>query len=215
MVDDYGKADLLDQGKTDLEIVEEVKEGHRRAFSELVKRHQKGLLRLALRFVKNKDTAEDVVQEAFIKAFEKIHSFAAKASFKSWLYQIAVNTAKNKIREHRMELSDIAHLPLSVGASAERGLLDRAMSEILQEEVERLPMRQRLALVLRIYEDLSFKEIAQVMECPYDTAKANYRHALMKLRHSFEDRSELQEWVQRHDGAEWTAPSRITAEVDT
>ncbi len=71
---------------TDLELVEKVKAGDRHSFSELVRRHQRSVLRLSLRFVKDMDTAEDVTQDAFIKAYEKLNSFEARASFQSWLF---------------------------------------------------------------------------------------------------------------------------------
>lgn len=186
--------------QTDLEIIEKVKSGDRKSFSQLVRRHQRGLLRLSLRFVKDMDTAEDVVQEAFIKAYEKLSSFEGRASFKSWLYQIAVNTARNKLRENRLETTDIEHVHLSVGAIAESALVHTAVAEVIQKEVDLLPFKQRTALVLRIYEDMSFKEIADVMECPYDTAKANYRHALLKLREVFEQKHDLKNWSEQAGG---------------
>ncbi|MGZ3744930.1 MAG: RNA polymerase sigma factor [Pseudobdellovibrionaceae bacterium] len=186
--------------KTDLELVEEVKTGNRRSFSELVKRHQKGLLRMSLRFVKDLDTAEDVVQESFIKAYEKLHSFEGRASFKSWLFQIAVNNARNRIRDYRKNMVDIENVQLAVGAEVEGGLVHDAVAGILREEVDKLPDRQRTALVLRVYEDLSFKEIAEIMGCPYDTAKANYRHALMKLRETFEEQQDLKSWTEEVGG---------------
>jgi RNA polymerase sigma-70 factor (ECF subfamily) len=191
---------LRDLLKTDLELVEEVKAGNRLSFSELVKRHQKGLLRMSLRFVKDLDTAEDVVQEAFIKAYEKLHSFEGRASFKSWLYQIAVNNARNRIRDTRKNMMDIDNIQLAVGAEAESGMVHTAVAGMLQEEVDKLPDRQRTALVLRVYEDMSFKEIAEIMECPYDTAKANYRHALMKLREVFEEQQDLKSWTEEVGG---------------
>jgi len=191
---------LRDLIKTDLELVEEVKSGQRRAFSELVKRHQKGLLRMSLRFVKDLSTAEDVVQESFIKAYEKLHSFEGRSSFKSWLFQIAVNGARNRLRDTRRNMVDIENVQLAVGAQAESRLVGNSIAEILQEEVERLPDRQRTALLLRVYEDLSFKEIAEIMECPYDTAKANYRHALMKLRERFEEQQDLRSWSDEVGG---------------
>lgn len=190
-------------GRTDLELVESVQQGNRQAFSELVKRHQRGLLRLSLRFMKDMGAAEDVVQESFIKAFEKLSSFEGRSSFKSWLYQIAVNTARNKLRENRHDMTDIENVHLAVGAEAEATLVHTAVAELLQQEVEKLPFRQRTALVLRVYEDLSFAEIADVMECPYDTAKANYRHALMKLKQVFEKKQELRSWTQDVGGI-WT-----------
>ncbi len=176
---------------TDNELVQEIKTGNRKAFSEIVKRHQKSLLRMSLRFVKDLDMAEDVVQESFIKAYEKLNAFEGRSSFKSWLFQIAVNTAKNKLRERRRSMTDIDSVQLAVGAVAETSLVHSALSQEIQEEIDKLPTKQRTALILRVYEDLSFKEIADIMDCPYDTAKANYRHALMKLKESFEQKSDL------------------------
>lgn len=182
--------------KTDQQLVDEVREGLRASFSELVKRHQRGLLRLSMRFMKDLDLSQDIVQEAFIKAFEKLHLFEGRSSFKSWLYQIAVNTARNKLRENRHDFSSIEDVQLSVSATAEKTMVHAAVSEIIQEQVDRLPFKQKTALVLRVYEDMSFAEIAEVMECPYDTAKANYRHALIKLKEAFEHQTELRKWTE-------------------
>lgn len=182
--------------KTDIELIEEVRKGQRSSFSELVKRHQRGLLRLSMRFMKDADLAQDVVQDAFIKAYEKLNLFEGRASFKSWLYQIAVNTARNKLRESRHDFSNIDDVNLGVSATAESGMVHAAVSEMIQTEVDRLPFKQKTALVLRVYEDMSFAEIAEVMDCPYDTAKANYRHALLKLKETFEAQSELKKWTE-------------------
>jgi RNA polymerase sigma-70 factor (ECF subfamily) len=187
-------------GLSDLELVEKVKSGDRRSFSELVKRHQRSVLRLSLRFMKDTDAAEDVTQEAFIKAYEKLNSFEARASFKSWLFQIAVNTARNKLREFKRDTVDFEDANLAVDAEAENTLVHTAVADILQKEVEKLPMKQKTALVLRVYEDLSFNEIADIMECPYDTAKANYRHALLKLRQTFEEQGDLRSWSEEVGG---------------
>lgn len=184
----------------DLELVERVKLGDKSAFSSLVLRHQRGLLRLGLRFVKDLDQAEDIVQEAFIKAYEKLSSFEGRSSFKSWLYQIALNTARNRLRESRRETVDVEDTHLAVGPVGETTMVHTAIADLLNKEVERLPFRQRTALVLRVYEDLSFNEIAEIMECPYDTAKANYRHALMKLKEVFENREDLKTWTLETGG---------------
>jgi len=181
---------------TDLELVERVKAGDRKAFSILVRRHQQGLMRLSLRFVKDVDTAEDVVQESLIKSYDRLASFEARSSFKSWLYQIAVNTAKNKLRDRRDETKDIDDVQLGVAAIAETSLVHTAVAHIIQKYVDELPIKQKTALTLRIYEDLSFKEIAEIMDCPYDTAKANYRHALLRLREELQHHQELQDWSQ-------------------
>ncbi len=177
---------------TDLELVQIVRSGERKAFSELVKRHQKGLLRMSLRFLKDLNHAEDVVQESFIKAYQKLNSFEGRSSFKSWLYQITVNTARNKLRENKHDTTDLEDVQIGVNAVAESSLIKVAVSEMLQAEVDKLPFKQKTALVLRVYEDLSFNEIAEIMECPYDTAKANYRHAVLKLKQVFQGQTDLQ-----------------------
>ena len=185
---------------SDNELIQEVRSGNRRAYSELVKRHQKALLRMALRFVRDLDVAEDVVQESFIKAYEKLNHFEGRSSFKSWLFQIAVNTAKNKLRENKRSTTDIDDINIAVGAVAESSLVQTALANELQDEVDKLPVRQKTALVLRVYEDLSFKEIADIMECPYDTAIANYRHALLKLKESLDQREDLKNWSDCFNG---------------
>ena len=185
---------------TDLELVEKVRGGERKAFSELVKRHQRGLLRMSLRFVKDIDNAEDVVQESFIKAFQKLNSFEGRSSFKSWLYQITVNTARNKLRENKHVTTDLEDVQLGVNAVAESSLVQVAVAKMLQAEVDKLPFKQKTALVLRVYEDLSFNEIADIMECPYDTAKANYRHAVMKLKQVFQGQTDLQNFAEQWNG---------------
>lgn len=184
----------------DLQWVDRVKGGDRSAFSNLVRRHQKNLMRLCVRFMKDTDMAEDVVQESFIKAYERLHSFEGRSSFKSWLFQIAVNTAKNRLRDRRDSGVSVDDLPLAVSARAETSLVHEAVARMIQKHVDTLPMKQRTALILRVYEDLSFKDIAEIMECPYDTAKANYRHALMKLRDEFRKQPELRHWTEESGG---------------
>lgn len=180
--------------KTDQQLVEDVRGGDRSSYSELVKRHQKGLLRLSMRFMKDLDLSQDIVQEAFIKAYEKLNLFEGRSSFKSWLFQIAVNVARNKLRENRYHFTDIDDIEIGVASTAETQLMENAVGDILQKEVDRLPFKQKTALVLRVYEDLSFAEIAEIMQCPYDTAKANYRHALLKLKEVFQTKVELRSW---------------------
>jgi RNA polymerase sigma-70 factor (ECF subfamily) len=188
---------------TDQELVDLVKSGDKKAFSTLVRRHQKAVMRLSVRFMKDVDAAEDVVQEAFIKSYERIASFEGRSSFKSWLFQIAVNTAKNKLRDRHTkgrDNTDIFEMQLGVAPIAEATLVHGSVADLLQKFVEELPPRQRTALVLRVYEDLSFKEIADIMECPYDTAKANYRHALMKLKTDLEEHQDLKKWSEEIGG---------------
>ena len=202
---------------TDLELVDFVKAGERKAYSTLVRRHQKAVLRLCVRFMKDLSTVEDVVQDAFIKAYERIASFEGRSSFKSWLFQIAVNTAKNKLRDNRSatrDTMDIFDMQLGVAAVAETTLVHGSVADLLHKFVDELPPRQRTALMLRVYEDLSFKEIADIMECPYDTAKANYRHALMKLKTDLEEHQDLKKWSDEVGGF-FTEMTKKVAEAES
>jgi RNA polymerase sigma-70 factor (ECF subfamily) len=182
----------------DISLVEKVKAGDLVAFSELVMKHQKSLLRLAFRVVGDLQTAQDVVQESFMKAYQKIGSFEGRSQFKSWVYQITLNTAKNKIRGKKTETIDIENVSLESDDNAADLMENESLRLLINEEVQKLPAKQRLALSLRIFDDLSFTEIADIMDCPYDTAKANYRHALMKLRHTLSGSAKLQDWIP-HD----------------
>jgi RNA polymerase sigma-70 factor, ECF subfamily len=175
-------------------LVEKAKNGNMAAFSELVLRHQKSLLRLAFRVVRDLQVAQDVVQESFLKAYQKLHSFEGRAAFKSWLFQITLNTAKNKLRAKTFEALDIEKTPVTEEFDVEEIMMNADLKEMIQGEIKKLPNKQRLALNLRIFDDLSFAEIADVMACPYDTAKANYRHALMKLRHRLGETLAVEGW---------------------
>ncbi|OQW48444.1 MAG: hypothetical protein A4S09_04505 [Proteobacteria bacterium SG_bin7] len=180
-----------EENASDLTIIARIRQGDRAAFSILVRKYQKSVLRMALRIVRDLETAEDVVQETFLKTYQKLHLFEGRAAFKSWLFQISINTAKNKLRGKRHEALDISKVNIAVSPEAESDLEGVDLKEALNQAIDELPERQKMALVLRVYEDLSFKEVAQIMECPYDTAKANYRHALIKLKSRISDKNLL------------------------
>ncbi len=185
--------------KADLDLVREIKSGNSQAFGELVERHQRAVYRLALRFIGDHGAAEDVVQESFIKAYQKINLFEERSSFKSWLFRIAINTCKNRWRSKAGHEVDIEDVVISVSETTTKGMEKVEMQTLLHKEVEKLPEKQRTALSLRVFEDLSFQEIAQIMECPYDTAKANYRHAVLKLKDVFAEMPGVQNWQESLD----------------
>ena len=182
--------------RADMELVQAVLEGEKTQFSELVRRHQQALLRVSFRFTKDLTQAEDVVQDSFMKAYEKLHLFEGRSSFKSWLFQIAINTAKNRLRaSSNRESISLDDIQLISHSHPEVNLFRATLERALRGEVERLPHRQKLAVSMRIFEDLSFAEIAHLMECPYDTAKANYRHGLMALRHRLAKNPAMLSWM--------------------
>ncbi len=166
---------------SDYELVQKTKEGSTQAFCVLVQRYEQALIHMCLRYVGNLQAAEDVVQESLLKAYEKINTFEFRSAFKSWLYRIVINTAKNSLRSQKVTI-DINIVELHEESECEKNLIDQQLISQALDLVEALPDKQKQALQLRVLDDLSFAEVAESMDCPYDTAKANYRHGLLKLK---------------------------------
>ena len=175
-------------------LVQRVLDGEKSCYTELVLRHRKHLVRTIFKMTGDIMMAEDVVQESLLKAFEKLELFRGQSSFKNWLYRITINTAKNKLRRNRYDHVSMEHIELSMDSEDENDMFFAQLKDELAEKVDALPPKQRQALQLRVYEHLSFKAIAAIMECPYDTAKANYRHALLKLRSEIANNENVIGW---------------------
>jgi RNA polymerase sigma-70 factor (ECF subfamily) len=164
-------------------LVLRAKEGDSGAFELLVRLHYQGVYQIAFRFMKDHAGADDVVQDTFVKAHKYLGNFRGDSSFKSWLLRIAINTAKNALRSgerHRGSELDEVTLP-DVNRGYQRLEKEETLM-VLRVAIDKLPPRQKLAIELRIFEDMGFQEVADAMECPFDTAKANFRHALMNLK---------------------------------
>lgn len=167
----------------DLALVQKAQQGDYEAFELLVKLHYRNVYNLAFRYMKEHGAADDVVQETWMKVHKSLDSFRGDSQFKSWLFQITRNTALNIIRNNKKHDGlDPEEEQLGENHQGYESLEGLQSNEILQNAIAQLPPKQKLALELRVFEELSFKEIAEVMDCPFDTAKANYRHALMKLQ---------------------------------
>jgi RNA polymerase sigma-70 factor (ECF subfamily) len=167
----------------DAELLQAFTNGDVRAFEELVRRYQRPVLAIARRFARDEDDAEDLAQRAFINASQRAASWRG-GSFKSWLFRIVVNLAKNHLRDtarfDRGEDSSSEHPP--VEASAEHRIEAAQRSRALREAVARLPRRQREVLLLRIDGDLPFAEIARTLGITEVNAKVNFHHAVQKLK---------------------------------
>jgi RNA polymerase sigma-70 factor (ECF subfamily) len=167
----------------DLELVKQVKAGNKTAFNLLVRAHQRGLYAIVFSMLKDHDATDDVVQDSFVKAYKHLESFEGRSSFKSWLYSIAINTAKNAMKSEALrDQVDFDKVVLQSTPRMGENLEAQQLQTVLAEQIEKLPEKQKMALTLRIFDELPFKEIAEIMECPYDTAKANFRHAINSLR---------------------------------
>ncbi|HYC21394.1 MAG TPA: sigma-70 family RNA polymerase sigma factor [Candidatus Bathyarchaeia archaeon] len=162
----------------DDEIVGRVQQGDRQAFAVLVARYQRMVFALALRMTGDRNEAEDVTQTSFMNAFRRLADFRGEASFKTWIYGIALNECRMVHRRARgdLPLDQISEPPAYAGGGHP---LDRV---VLRKLVARLPDKQRAALTLRVCEDLSFREIGALIGASEASAKVNYFHALKRLR---------------------------------
>ncbi len=177
----------------DLDILERAAAGEREAFDELVLKHQKALYSLLYRMVSNHEDAADLLQKAFVKAFTGLHAFERRSSFKTWLYQIAINLAKNVYRDRsRAEYVPIDDVVIRKNPRTVETLIAKENRLQLRKALVELPEKQRLTLLLRIQEDKKFEEIAGIMRCSVGTAKANYHHAVQKLKAALSERQDEQ-----------------------
>jgi RNA polymerase sigma-70 factor (ECF subfamily) len=187
---------------SDSELVRKVQEGQRSAFDVLVRRYQHKVYNLVLRYIRDAMEAEDVTQEALIKAFRALPGFRGESAFYTWLYRIAINTAKNRLSAAKRkklerlpeddEGADMAFIDskLRDEASPERVLLSEEIQQTVDSAMQDLPEELRTAIVMRELDGLSYEEIAQAMACPVGTVRSRIfraREAIDKrLRPIFE-----------------------------
>jgi RNA polymerase sigma-70 factor, ECF subfamily len=170
----------------DAQLVQQVLQGERAAFNALVTRHQRGLYFLCLRISKGEAEAQDLCQRAFLRAFESLKSFRGESAFKTWLYRIAVNLSKNFLRDSgrraEVAIEDEVFAMSTNEQSAEARVLDAEEKLQLHRLIDTLPEKQKATLQLRVYEDLSFAEISQVLGGTEGAAKVNFHYAVQALK---------------------------------
>jgi len=168
---------------TDQALVERVQQGDKHAFDLLVSRYQHRIIKLVSRFVRDRDDAMDVAQEAFIKAYRALANFRGESAFYTWLYRIAINTAKNYLTaagrrpaESELTNDEGEQLPLDElipdTETPETSLQVEQMKQIIFDTIERLPEDLRTAILLREMDGLSYEDIAAAMDCPVGTVRS-------------------------------------------
>jgi RNA polymerase sigma-70 factor (ECF subfamily) len=171
--------------------------GRREDFDALVERHQRSLYAFIYRMVHDHDQSADIMQVTFLQAYTHLGQFAGRASFKTWLYQIALNQCRALYRAGRgqqhVSLDEVeeatlsaAHLQAASGGSAP-GMVDSGPGgsewrRLLERLIARLPLRQRAVVTLRVFSDLPFKDVAHIEGISENSAKVNYHHAIVRLR---------------------------------
>ncbi len=177
--------------RSDAEILAEVAAGDIDAYGKIVGRYRGRLYNFVFRFVSDRETAEDIVQETFLRAFRKRKEYRAIANFSTWLFTIAGNLAKSELRRrkrwrlfslHRdddsesgMELPDETYRPDKV---AESSLAD----DQIHDAIASLPENYRQVILLRDVEGMAYQEIAEIVDCPVGTVKSRVNRARLKLQ---------------------------------
>lgn len=192
----------MGDNNTDQLLVERVQQGDKRAFDMLVSKYQHKLMSLVSRYVSDYQEAQDVVQEAFIKAYRALPKFRGDSAFYTWLYRIGVNTAKNHLeaKKRRPSASDVQvedaenfdeAYRLRDANTPEHQMLTTEIEKTIFAALDSLPDELRTALSLREFEGLSYEEIADIMQCPVGTVRSRIfraREALdQKIKPLMED----------------------------
>ena len=170
----------------DLALAEQARQGDMDAFETLVRRYRNDVYALCYYFTRNREDAWDLSQEVFIKAHRALDSFRGDASFKTWLLRIAANQSKDHLKKRRLQTTpfDDAWQPQDADAGQTPGEAAEAseLGAAIDAAVNRLPVKHRMAFILREYKGLSYQEMAEVMHCSIGTVMSRLFHARKRLQ---------------------------------
>ena len=168
----------------DAALVEAFRRGRREAFDVIVLRHQRSVYRLCYRFTGNHEDASDLAQDVFVRAFRGLHQFKGTAALGTWLHRIGVNTALNRNAVHRPLVASLDGTDVRDGRLSDpvdRLDADRR-SVLVRRAIQQLPPKQRATVILRVYHNLPYDQIASTLGTSVGAAKANIFHALGTLK---------------------------------
>lgn len=175
-------------------LIKKIKKGDHQAFAEMVDKYKNSVYVICLRMVGNRQEAEDLSQETFLRAYRYIGQFDMERKFSTWLFRIATNLSIDYLRRRKLGVSLDAEIPGTEGLSLEAMLPDEDVplpdeqtvrneqERMVQQEIEHLPEKYRTAVVLKYIEDLSLKEISDIMEIPVATVKTRIHRGREILR---------------------------------
>jgi RNA polymerase sigma-70 factor (ECF subfamily) len=176
-------------GRSDEELVEACQAGEASAFDVLVGRWEDRIRGAAYRFLGSEDEARDVAQEAFLKAYRGLAGFKREARFSSWLYQIATNLCRDRLRRRKTRpqvsleaLEEAGPVIVEMRPGAHERLLEHDLAEAVRRAIHALPEEQRVVVILKEYQELTFLEIAQTLDVPISTVKTRLYRGLVQLR---------------------------------
>jgi RNA polymerase sigma-70 factor, ECF subfamily len=176
-------------GRSDEELVEACQAGDASAFDILVARWEDRIRGAAFRFLGSEEEARDVAQEAFLKAYRALSGFKREARFSSWLYQIATNLCRDRLRRRKTRatvsleaLEETGPVMIETRPGADERLLEHDLAQAVRRAIHALPEEQRVVVILKEYQELTFLEIAQALDVPVSTVKTRLYRGLGQLR---------------------------------
>lgn len=180
-------------------LIERALQGDEQAYAEILKRYRGHLYSLIYKMVRNREEAEDLVQEAFIKAFRALGSFNENFAFSTWLYKIAVNNCIDYLRKKRLQTysydkpvsvkdSEVKRQYADPGLTPEKQLLSEEKSRIINQAIDSLPPKYRTVIILRHREEMAYEDIAQQLNLPLGTVKARIFRAREMLKKKLKGR---------------------------
>ena len=151
----------------DFDLIDRIIDGDQGAFERLINKYQRGVFRLSIGLLHNKEDAEEVTQDVFLKVYNSLSTFNKQSSFSTWLYRLTINTGLNFLKKKKRRrfwtgLSAVFQLS-SNDPSPENRMVARSQNELIKKAIDNLPHKQRLAFVLTKYEELSQKEVAIIL----------------------------------------------------
>lgn len=184
--------------RSDVQLMLDVKAGDEQSFALLLQRYRSPLVNFLYRMVRNREQAEDLAQEVFIRVYRARADYVPSAKFTTWLFRIATNLALNSVRDTRHQRMEIS-LDAPVTADAEEGdertldvadkrpdieqhLVEEARKELIRHAIDKLPEKQRAAVLLHKYQELDYSEIAKILACSESALKSLLFRAYESLR---------------------------------
>ena len=171
-------------------LVDNVLAGDNRAFEKLVEKYKKRIYYLAFKMTRDHDSADELAQESFVKAYQALSSFKRGYSFYTWIYRICVNLSINFLKKERNSVStdlisekDLLQISKKVSNQLET-MITSEQAAIVKEALELIPPDQKAAFILRTYEDMSYEQMAAVMDCSVGTVMSRLHRARHKLRNA-------------------------------
>lgn len=179
-----GNGSELENMADDAILLERIEAGEREAFDALISKYQREIYFLALRMLKNAEDAEEMAQKTFVTAFQKVTTFEGRSSFRTWLYQVCINMCKTFLKRRKtvVELSDYMVQDGEPEDTPLSGLVKSEMAKQAADAVGELPEKQKMAVTLRIFHEMGFREIGEVVGCTENAAKVNFHYGMDTLR---------------------------------